>query len=212
VMARKSFKVLLGLWESPIERPIFALCATVLWFLTLLLWRPISNCRRFSVFEVSPAVWAVSGTVIAGSALLIVALLWRLPGHVFGTDRYAYRKGKYPTGKLLTKVIPYSLVRHPAACGFLWAFLALPSYTPNHLLLMAEWLPFIVIGTLVFEEGGLRGPDEFGKSYAAYADDVSALYVKPSLLLQAFSFASESDSTAAKKTRSRSPKSSGKSH
>ena len=35
---------------------------------------------------------------------------------------------------------------------------------------------FIVVGTLVFEEGGLRGPDEFGKNYSEYSSRVYAFY------------------------------------
>ena len=38
------------------------------------------------------------------------------------------------------------------------------------------WSIFIVIGTLVFEEGGLRGTDEFGAKYAAYAKEVAPLW------------------------------------
>lgn len=53
---------------------------------------------------------------------------------------------------------------------------AIPAFNANHLLLAAMWTAFILVGTLVFEEGGLRGADEFGKQYEAYAKEVSGLY------------------------------------
>lgn len=59
---------------------------------------------------------------------------------------------------------------------------ALPAYTPSHILLASLWTVFILVGTLVFEEGGLRGPDEFGKKYDAYAKEVAGLYPKPSCI------------------------------
>jgi protein-S-isoprenylcysteine O-methyltransferase Ste14 len=40
-------------------------------------------------------------------------------------------------------------------------------------LYAALWTIFIIIGTL-FEEAGLNQSDEFGKSYAKYASQVSA--------------------------------------
>jgi hypothetical protein len=49
---------------------------------------------------------------------------------------------------------------------------SLPAYTANHLLLAALWTVFIVVGTLFFEEGGLKGTDEFGAKYHAYSQDV----------------------------------------
>ncbi len=36
------------------------------------------------------------------------------------------------------------------------------------------WSVFIVVGTLIFEEGGLRGSDEFGAKYQNYASRVNA--------------------------------------
>lgn len=74
------------------------------------------------------------------------------------------------------RVLTTDECRHPAASGFLWIYWSLPSYTPNHLLLATLWTVFIVIGTLVFEEGGLRSSDEFGRNYEAYAKEVPALY------------------------------------
>lgn len=57
-----------------------------------------------------------------------------------------------------------------------WMYWAIPSYTPNHILLASLWTVFILVGTLIFEEGGLRGPSEFGKAYETYANQVSGLY------------------------------------
>lgn len=51
---------------------------------------------------------------------------------------------------------------------------ALPNWTRNHVALALLWTVFIVIGTLVFEEGGLRGSDEFGAKYQKYASRVNA--------------------------------------
>ncbi len=49
---------------------------------------------------------------------------------------------------------------------------ALPAYTYNHVLLASLWTVFILVGTLVLEEGGLRSQDEFGRAYSAYAREV----------------------------------------
>jgi len=179
VMARKVYKKALGLWEHPLERPIFATASWVTWFLQIWYWKPITNCVRWSPLSITPGIWAISGSVIAAGSLLIVGLLWSLPGHVFGTGHYKYEQGKFPTGKIIRK-FPYGLVRHPAAAGFLWIYWAIPAYTPSHLLIATFWTVFILVGTLVFEEGGLRGPDEFGTQYAGYANEVNALFPKPS--------------------------------
>jgi protein-S-isoprenylcysteine O-methyltransferase Ste14 len=185
VMARKKFKVAVGLWQRPIERPLFATASWIMWFVQIWFWRPITDCVKWNPLNVSAGIWAVSATVLALGALLIVGLLWSLPSHVFGTDRHKYETGKYPTGKIIRK-FPYGLVRHPAAAGFTWMYWALPAYTPNHLLLAGFWTVFILVGTLVFEEGGLRGPDEFGKEYAAYAKDVNALVPNPKSISAVF--------------------------
>jgi len=60
---------------------------------------------------------------------------------------------------------------------------SLPAYTANHLLLATLWTVFIVIGTLVFEEGGLKGDDEFGVKYHAYSQDVGMHALRTHLLL-----------------------------
>jgi len=178
VMARKAFKTALGLWQHPLERPLYATLSWIAWGAQIWFWRPITNCVKWNPLAVSPAIWAVSGTVLALGALLIVGLLWSLPGHVFGTNHY----DGVPHGGKIIRRFPYGLVRHPAAAGFLWMYWALPAYTPSHLLLAGFWTVFILVGTLVFEEGGLRGPDEFGTAYTSYAKEVGSLYPKPSAI------------------------------
>jgi protein-S-isoprenylcysteine O-methyltransferase Ste14 len=69
---------------------------------------------------------------------------------------------------------PYSLVRHPAAAFFLWAYwVGIPSYNANHILLASLWTVFIVVGTLIFEEGGLVD-HEFKQLYTRYSNKVNA--------------------------------------
>jgi protein-S-isoprenylcysteine O-methyltransferase Ste14 len=63
------------------------------------------------------------------------------------------------------------------AAAFLWFYwFAVPNWTVNHIVLGLIWTVFIIVGTLVFEEGGLRGPDEFGQKYAAYANKVNPFF------------------------------------
>eukprot|EP01063_Lacrimia_lanifica_P029001 TRINITY_DN434_c1_g4_i1.p1 TRINITY_DN434_c1_g4~~TRINITY_DN434_c1_g4_i1.p1 ORF type:complete len:294 (+),score=125.76 TRINITY_DN434_c1_g4_i1:71-952(+) len=158
----------------PIDRPGFAIVAPVMWFLTMYKWVPVSDCARFDPLAVSPAVWAVSGSVIVGALVLVLSLLYMLPSHVFGTDRHLYPQGEYPHGKLITGH-PYGLVAHPAAAGFLWVWWALPAYTANHIQLVAMWTTFIVLGT-VLEEAGLNGESEFGIVYGRYRAKVSGFF------------------------------------
>jgi len=63
---------------------------------------------------------------------------------------------------------------------------ALPSQTPNHLLLAGFWIVYILIATLVFEEGGLKSSDEFGAEYLKYRAQVPAFYPRPSALAALF--------------------------
>jgi len=187
IMARKKFKEIVGLWQHPAERPIFAISAVSMWFVTLYFWRPISDCTRWDPFAVPLWMWAVSVPVIALCSLLIVGFLWSLPDHVFGTARYQYKQGEFQHSGGIIRGFPYGLVRHPAATGFIWIYWTLPAFTINHIFLSSMWSVFIVVGTLVFEEGGLRGNDEFGKSYAKYAKEVAAFYPKPSAITAMFS-------------------------
>jgi len=175
LMSRKFYKQATGLWGSPLERPIFATAAWICWFLQIYTWQPITDCTTFNVFEVPLWHWILSGIICALAAVFIVSLLWTLPEHVFGTDRYKYAHGQYPQGTLITW-FPYGLVRHPAAAGFLWLYWFFPSYTPNHIYLATLWTIFILVGTLLNEEGGLVGQDEFGQRYLKYQKEVSAFY------------------------------------
>lgn len=175
ILARKAVKQALGLWEHPLERPLFATIAWVAWGLNVHTWRPVDTCAApWDPLAVSPYVWAASGAVFAAGTVLIVGLLWSLPDHVFGTARYQYDQGERPPGDLILK-FPYGLVRHPAAAGFLWCYAVLPAWTVNHLFLAGLWITFIVVAT-GFEEGGLQGDDEFGQRYEAYRRSVAAFH------------------------------------
>jgi len=185
--ARKTVKVALGLWDHPVERPLFAAIATIVWGINVWFWKPITDCERYDITTVPLWRWGISGTVIALSFALIVGFLWYLPDHVFGTAKYKYAPGHLPKGGII-RGFPYGLVRHPAATGFLWAYWAIPSYNLNHLFLASLWTVFIVIGTLVFEEGGLKTEDEFGRKYAQYRSEVAAFYPKWSNLRSVFKF------------------------
>jgi len=176
IMARNAYKKAVGLYDHPLERPIFATCAFLIWFANIYFWKPISDCSSWSPFTISPIFLVLFGVVFVFSSLIILGLLWSLPDHVFGTQSYKYSQGKRPKSNEIIRKFPYGLVRHPAASGFLWLYWAIPAYTPNHILLASLWTVFILVGTLVFEEGGLRGPDEFGQKYKVYANEVSALY------------------------------------
>jgi len=144
--------------------------------ITLVYWRPITDCVRWDPRTVPLPVAVATASVVAFATVLVVALLWSLPNHVFGTEHYTYQKGAFPKHGELIRRFPYGLVRHPAAAGFLWMYWAFPNYSPSHILLASMWSIFIIIGTLVFEEGGLRGEDEFGKKYSVYSSEVAAFY------------------------------------
>jgi len=181
IMARTAFKKAIGTYEHPIDRPIFATASWVVWFAQIHFWKPITDCQAWNPLTVSRNIWLVSGTIIALGALLIVGLLWSLPGHVFGTDHWTWTAGHRPHGPLI-RSFPYGLVRHPAAAGFLWIYWVLPAYTPNHILIGAFWSVFIIVGTVLFEEGGLKGGDEFGVEYEKYSKEVHAFFPKPSCI------------------------------
>ena len=175
VLARTATKKALGLLDHPVERPLFAAVATVAWFVQVHTWKPITDCSRWDPAAVSSTAWAISGTIIALGSLLIVGLLWTLPDHVFGTQKYKYQQGAFPPHKVIKGTFPYGLVRHPAAAGFLWCYWAFPAYTPNHILLASLWTTFILVGTLVFEERGiLKDKSDFSKDYASYRKQVNA--------------------------------------
>jgi len=175
IFARKVWKQATGLWEHPLERPLFAAIATIAWGINVYYWKPITDCTRWDPLQVPVWRWAVQGTIILLAVLLVVGFLWYLQDHVFGTGKYKHKPGSLPKGAII-RGFPYGLVRHPAATGFLWAYWALPAYTPNHIFLALCWTVFIVVGTLIFEEGGLKTDDEFGKKYLQYRNEVPAFY------------------------------------
>lgn len=173
--ARNFVKKALGLWGSPIERPLYAFVAPIMWWQSMHFWKPVTDCSHFDVTTVNPIGAIVGGTIFVLGSVLVVALLWTLPQHVFGTDRYQYPPHKYPTfGKLISTGV-YGVVRHPAAAGFLWLYTVIAFLgTTNHIQLSAMWATFIIIGTSVLEEGGLGEGGEFGKQYNAYRKKVNA--------------------------------------
>ena len=176
-LARTVTKKALGLEGHPVERPLYAAIATIVWFVQVYMWKPITDCVSWDVLATPPLYWAISGMLMLFGTVLIVGLLWTLPDHVFGTQKYKYLQGTFPPQKIIKGSFPYGLVRHPAATGFLWFYLALPSYTPNHILLAALWCVYIVIGTLIFEEKGIsEDKTEFGREYLQYRKNVHAFY------------------------------------
>jgi len=181
-LARQKYKEIVGLVDHPLERPLFAAIAPVIWGINIHFWKPISNCDRWDPLSTPIPVAILSGVVGTLALVLILTFLWLMPDHVFGTSKYQYPQGKIPHGKI-SYSYPYGLVRHPAATGFLWIYLTLPSQTPSRLLLAAFWLVYIVIATLVFEEGGLKKSGELGSEYAKYRAQTPAFYPKPSAVL-----------------------------
>jgi protein-S-isoprenylcysteine O-methyltransferase Ste14 len=180
-LARRVVKQAIGTWQSVYDRPLFAFIAPLSWLATLILWTPIDTCATPTPVLALPA-WrlAIHGSVFAVWSVVLLGLFFLLPSHVFGTDRCKWASGKPPAvkgGHAILTSFPYGVVRHPAAAAFLWYYWAvLPTHTANHWLLASLWTLFIVVGTLIFEEGGLRGADEFGDKYRAYARHVNAFY------------------------------------
>jgi len=180
-LARESVKKALGLWNHPLDRPIFAFIASNAWFTTVHFWKPIDTCNRFDIFKLDS--WAI-GTAVGVFALasfFILSLLYILPAHVFGTQSHKYPPGHYhPHGDILVDY-PYGLSRHPAAAGFFYIYSVLFAFhfagftTINHVVLAVFWQVFILVGTLVFEEGGLHDKDEFGKKYMEYRNNTGFL-------------------------------------
>jgi len=185
-LARQKVKKILGLWESPLDRPIFAVIAPFCWLLTLVYWKPVTNCAKLDLlaFLGTPdGVRNVSIMLVIWSLALILMLgfFYLMPDHVFGTAKYKLVDNPAPKVHKILIGFPYAIVRHPAAAAFLWmywSYVALLNPTANAILLSAIWSVFIVVGTLVFEEGGLK-KWEFGNSYLKYSAKVNAFW--PSL-------------------------------
>lgn len=176
VLAREKVKQIIGSWNSAYDRPIFAFIAPISWLYTLIVWEPVSNCSRLDVWTLPVWRLALHGSVFAAASFLVLGLFYLLPNHVFGTDRCAWANGKAPAHESHDIIVtfPYGLVRHPAAAAFMWFYWGfVPGWNTNHLVLASFWTVFIVIGTLFFEEGGLRGPHEFGAKYLEYANVVN---------------------------------------
>ena len=163
-LARNTVKRAIGLGPThPLDRPIFSFIAPLTWLATIVLWKPITSCSRLDVMSVTLKDYFWRLPVVLFFLVEVLGLFYLLPDHVFGTDRYKWST-KMPEHKLIV-AFPYALVRHPAAAFFLFAYwIGIPSYNANHLLLATEWTVFLVVGTLVFEEGGLR-EHEFQDQY-----------------------------------------------
>jgi len=174
-LARHAYKSAVGIVDHPIERPLFAFIATIVYGINFYFWKPITDCERWDPLEVPLSTWLINGTINLLGATLVLGFLWVLPDHVFGTAKYQYPQGQAPKGEIMWG-FPYGIVRHPAAASFLWMYWSLPAYTLNHIFLASLWTVYILIGTLVFEEGGLKGSSEFGQKYAAYRKEVPAFY------------------------------------
>lgn len=178
-LARRVVKQALGLWEHPLDRPLFGVVACLGITTWTLLWRPIDNCSSFDAFAVSSLQWAIAVPILAFALFLILGFFWTMPDHVFGTSRHRVVANP-PKHKLFTR-FPYGMVRHPAASGFIyifWAFAFLSNWNVNYLFYAALWSIFIVVGTH-FEEGGLRSArGEFGKDYLRYASQVGMFFPK----------------------------------
>lgn len=174
IMAREKYKRLVGLWNHPLERPLFGSFSCVSLTIFTLFWKPISNCDRteFSDIAAIPLRHLIlHGTVVLLAVAFVLSYFWLLPEHVFGTQAYKLYKEKPKHDIILS--YPYGVVRHPAAASFLWLFWFFPSYTTNHIFYAVLWSIFILVGTL-FEEGGLKNAGDFGRRYQKYKSKVSA--------------------------------------
>lgn len=179
IMARRVYKQAVGLWNHPLDRPIFAAIAPIAWFVTLLKWKPITDCERFDVFNAHAIVGLFAAALFTLGCFEVLGLLYSLPDHVFGTARWKYNSISEMPAPQLIEGFPYNLVRHPAAAGFLWMYWSVIAVgnTANIWLIGAMWTAFIVPGTLMFEEGGLK--DEHGpfvEAYLEYRTRVNAFY------------------------------------
>lgn len=189
-LARNVVKQALGLGpKHPLDRPIYAFLSPFSWWITIVLWKPITACSRLDVTAISLTEYLWRVPIVLPFMIEVLGLWYLHPNHLWGTDRHTWSTQMPEKQELIIK-FPYGLVRHPAAAAFLWLYwVAIPSYNPNHLLLSTLWSVFIVVGTLVFEEGGLRGQTgEFGKEYAEYAGKVNAFWPSVWSLKHQFGF------------------------
>jgi len=77
-LARSKVKKALGIDEHPIERPLFAAVATIVWFLNIHNWIPISNCYKFDILKVSSLHWLGIGPILLFATVLIVGLVFNI--------------------------------------------------------------------------------------------------------------------------------------
>jgi hypothetical protein len=52
-----------GLVDHPLERPLFAAIAPVIWFINIHFWKPVSTCERWDPLQTSFPFAVVSGFV-----------------------------------------------------------------------------------------------------------------------------------------------------
>lgn len=176
-LSRNVVKKALGLGpQHPLDRPIFSFIAPFSWYSTMYLWQPISAASRLDVTTITLKQYFWRAPIILTGLVETLGLFYLLPNHVFGTDRHEWARGNMPKEHKLIVKFPYNLVRHPAAACFLWVYwIGIPSYNANHILLASMWTVFIFVGTLLFEEGGLRD-HEFKQKYVDYSKKIYAFY------------------------------------
>lgn len=174
-LARTAVKKLIGLLGHPLDRPIFAAIAGTAWGLSVYLWKPIDTVNKFDVFNLEPLAASATLTTFSVASFFILSLLYILPHHVFGTSSHKFSPGYYDPHEQIIVDFPYGLSRHPAAAGFFYLYFSLialyfTGYTTiNQVVLASLWIVFIVTGTLVFEERGIKeGKDAFSLKYLEY--------------------------------------------
>lgn len=70
-MARRSYKQALGLWHHPLERPLFAIAASLAWAQQVYFWKPITDCAKWSPYTVNPYVWFITVPVLVRTTIVI---------------------------------------------------------------------------------------------------------------------------------------------
>jgi len=180
ILARRVVKQALGLLDHPIERPLYGTIAAFVWGLLIFQWKPITNCERWNLGDTSTLQWVLCAFFYIVGNVLALGVMWGLSDHVFGTQKYKYPQGQFPEQKIIKDKFPYGVVRHPGSTGVLYTILALPAYTMNHLFLGVMWTAFVLVGNLVFEEGGLvNEKTQFGRDYIEYRKHVCAFVPLP---------------------------------
>jgi len=180
LLARKSVKQMLGIWDTPVERPLYSMLAPISLILSISSWKPVTNCTRLDLFD---TLKSLSGQINAGIMFsiwglacgLLFSFFYLMPDHVFGINDWKADKTK--TNILFS--FPYSVVRHPLSAAFLWmytSYLALMNWSLNSVLTVIAWSAFSVIGSLMLEERGWKDKGELNKSYQNYKSKVNAFF------------------------------------